>query len=106
MSVAALDKLVSGFLQDQEADRPDILWHYTNATGFLGIFRSGKLWATNTDYLLHLLDALHACCNSTTLPDKSKKKCCICSMHFTPVATPPVKTSYHQQYTKTFPRIA
>ncbi len=51
MSSAALDKLVNGFLQDQAADRPDVLWHYTNAAGFLGIFRSGKLWATNTDYL-------------------------------------------------------
>lgn len=51
MSAAELDKLVSGFLKDQAANRPDILWHYTNAAGFLGIFRSGKLWATNTDYL-------------------------------------------------------
>lgn len=50
-SVDALGKLVSGFLQDQTASRPDILWHYTNASGFLGIFRSGKLWATNTDFL-------------------------------------------------------
>ena len=47
----ALEKLVSGFLQDQTASPPDVLWHYTNAAGFLGIFRSGKLWATNTDYL-------------------------------------------------------
>jgi hypothetical protein len=47
----ALEKLVSGILQDQTASPPDILWHYTNAAGFLGIFRSGKLWATNTDYL-------------------------------------------------------
>jgi hypothetical protein len=47
----ALVKLVSGFLQDQTASPPDILWHYTNAAGFLGVFRSGKLWATNTDYL-------------------------------------------------------
>jgi hypothetical protein len=60
MSVAALDKLVSGFLQDQEADRPDILWHYTNAIGFLGIFRSGKLWATNTDYLNDASEIRHA----------------------------------------------
>jgi hypothetical protein len=40
-----------GFLQDQSTPQPDVLWHYTNAAGFLGIFRSGKLWATNTDYL-------------------------------------------------------
>jgi hypothetical protein len=50
-STDALGKFVSGFLQDQTASPPDVLWHYTNAAGFLGIFRSGKLWATNTDYL-------------------------------------------------------
>lgn len=60
MSTAALDKIVSGFLQDQAADRPDILWHYTNAAGFLGIFRSGKLWATNTDYLNDASEIRHA----------------------------------------------
>lgn len=47
----APEKLVSGFLQDQKASPPGVLWHYTNAAGFLGIFRSGKLWATNIDYL-------------------------------------------------------
>jgi hypothetical protein len=50
-SIDALEKLVSGFLQDQAVSPPGVLWHYTNAAGFLGIFRSGKLWATNTDYL-------------------------------------------------------
>jgi len=60
MSAAALDKLISGFLQNQAADRPDILWHYTNAAGFLGIFRSGKLWATNTDYLNDASEMRHA----------------------------------------------
>jgi Protein of unknown function (DUF2971) len=50
-TIDALEKLVRGFLQDQTASPPDILWHYTNAAGFLGIFRSGRLWATNTDYL-------------------------------------------------------
>jgi Protein of unknown function (DUF2971) len=50
-TIDALEKLVSGFLQRQTASPPDILWHYTNAAGFLGIFRSGTLWATNTDYL-------------------------------------------------------
>lgn len=50
-SIDALEKLVSGFLQEQTVSPPDVLWHYTNAAGFLGIFRSGKLWATNTDYL-------------------------------------------------------
>src|ERR1039457_1248722 len=50
-TIGALEKLVSGFLQGQTASPPDILWHYTNAAGFLGIFRSGRLWATNTDYL-------------------------------------------------------
>ena len=25
-------------------------WHYTDAAGFHGIFRSGRLWATITDY--------------------------------------------------------
>jgi len=48
-TIDALEKLVSGFLQDQSASPPDVLWHYTNAAGFLGIFPSGKLWATNTD---------------------------------------------------------
>jgi hypothetical protein len=60
VSAAALDKLISGFLQNQAADRPDILWHYTNAAGFLGIFRSGKLWATNTDYLNDASEMRHA----------------------------------------------
>lgn len=60
MSSATLDKIVSGFLQDQAADRPDILWHYTNAAGFLGIVRSGKLWATNTDYLNDSSEIRHA----------------------------------------------
>lgn len=46
-----LDRLMIGFLQDQSTPQPDVLWHYTNAAGFLGICRSGKLWATNTDYL-------------------------------------------------------
>lgn len=50
-STDALEKLVNGFLQGQTASPPDVLWHYTNAAGFLGIFRSGKFWATNTDYL-------------------------------------------------------
>ncbi len=50
-TIDALERLVSGFLQDQTASPPEVLWHYTNATGFLGIFRSGTLWATNTDYL-------------------------------------------------------
>lgn len=60
MSAVALDELVSSFLQDQAADRPDMLWHYTNAAGFLGIFRSGKLWATNTDYLNDASEIRHA----------------------------------------------
>jgi len=60
MSAVVLDKLVSSFLQDQAADRPDMLWHYTNAAGFLGIFRSGKLWATNTDYLNDASEMQHA----------------------------------------------
>jgi Protein of unknown function (DUF2971) len=37
-----------------------MLWHYTNAAGFLGIFRSGKLWATNTDYLNDASEMRHA----------------------------------------------
>jgi len=60
VSAAALDKLISGFLQGHAADRPDILWHYTNAAGFLGIFRSGKVWATNTDYLNDASEMRHA----------------------------------------------
>ncbi len=47
----ALNEMAEGFLHDQAKDPPDLLWHYTNAAGFLGIFRSGKLWATNTGYL-------------------------------------------------------
>lgn len=50
-TIDALARLVDGFLEDQAAAPPDILWHYTNAAGFLGICRSGKLWATNTEYL-------------------------------------------------------
>ena len=38
----ALDKLVVGFLQDQATPQPDVLWHYTNAAGFLGIFSVGE----------------------------------------------------------------
>lgn len=60
MSAIALDELVSRFLQDQAAHRPDMLWHYSNAAGFLGIFRSGKLWATNTDYLNDASEMRHA----------------------------------------------
>ena len=51
VSVAALEELADSFLQEQPANQPDMLWHYTNAAGFLGILRSGKLWATHTDYL-------------------------------------------------------
>jgi hypothetical protein len=50
-AIDALEKLVDGFQQDQSASPPSVLWHYTNAAGFVGIFRSGKLWATNTDYV-------------------------------------------------------
>jgi hypothetical protein len=60
MSAAALEKLIGGILQNQATDRPDILWHYTNAAGFLGISRSGKLWATNTDYLNDASEMRHA----------------------------------------------
>jgi Protein of unknown function (DUF2971) len=60
VSTAALDTQVSGILGDQAANRPDMLWHYTNATGFLGICRSGKLWATNTDYLNDASEMRHA----------------------------------------------
>jgi hypothetical protein len=52
MSTSAnLDKFVSDLLEAHAVAPPGMLWHYTNAAGFLGIFRSGKLWATNTDYL-------------------------------------------------------
>lgn len=50
-TTARLDKFVSDWLEAHTSAPPDTLWHYTNAAGFLGIFRSGKLWATNTDYL-------------------------------------------------------
>ena len=50
-TIDALTRLVDGFREDQAAAPPDLLWHYTNAAGFLGICRSGKLWATNTEYL-------------------------------------------------------
>lgn len=50
-ATAKLDKFVSDLLEAHAAAPPGMLWHYTNAAGFLGIFRSGKLWATNTDYL-------------------------------------------------------
>jgi hypothetical protein len=50
-TTVSLGKFVSDLLQAHATAPPDILWHYTNAAGFLGIFRSGKLWATNTDYL-------------------------------------------------------
>jgi hypothetical protein len=50
-AIDALEKLADGFRQEQSASPPSVLWHYTNAAGFLGIFRSGKLWATNTDYV-------------------------------------------------------
>ena len=46
-----VQKLVDDLLHGQAASPPDVLWHYTNAAGFLGICRTGKLWATNTDYL-------------------------------------------------------
>jgi len=59
-AAAELDKLVSGFLQEQSSPQPDTLWHYTNAAGFLGICRSGKLWATNTDYLNDASEMRHA----------------------------------------------
>src|ERR1700761_4020278 len=59
-SIDALENLVGGFLQGQAASPPDVLWHYTNAAGFLGIFRSGKLWATNTDYLNDASEIRHA----------------------------------------------
>lgn len=60
MGAATLDKLVRDFLGNQAADRPGMLWHYTNAAGFLGICRSGKLWATNTDYLNDASEMWHA----------------------------------------------
>lgn len=50
-AIDALEKLADAFRQEQSASPPSVLWHYTNAAGFLGIFRSGKLWATNTDYV-------------------------------------------------------
>src|ERR1700678_2741703 len=59
-TIDALARLVDGFLEDQAAAPPDILWHYTNAAGFLGICRSGKLWATNTDYLNDASEMRHA----------------------------------------------
>jgi hypothetical protein len=39
---------------------PDILYHYTSAEGFLGIVRSGELWATNALYLNDASELSHA----------------------------------------------
>ncbi|QEE28178.1 DUF2971 domain-containing protein [Terriglobus albidus] len=50
-TTASLEKFVGDVLHTYTTTPPGMLWHYTNAAGFLGIFRSGKLWATNTDYL-------------------------------------------------------
>ena len=50
-STSSIEKLTSKILREQAESPPDTLWHYTNAAGLLGILRSGKLWATNTEYL-------------------------------------------------------
>jgi hypothetical protein len=50
-SAGTLEKFARSLLRKQGKSPPDMLWHYTNATGLLGILKSGKLWATNTEYL-------------------------------------------------------
>jgi hypothetical protein len=37
--------------QHAEDEEPDIVWHYTNATGLLGILNYGCLWASNINFL-------------------------------------------------------
>ena len=55
-----LKKVVAAFLNDQSRNPPNQLWHYTNTAGLLGILRSGKLWATNTNFLNDTSELLHA----------------------------------------------
>jgi hypothetical protein len=42
------------------AERPQMLFHYTNGTGLLGIIGSNRLWATHTLYLNDRLEIQYA----------------------------------------------
>lgn len=55
-----LNQLIEKFLKEQTNSQPDVLWHYTNTAGFLGICRTGKLWATNTEYLNDISELRYA----------------------------------------------
>lgn len=46
-----LDGIASSFLAEQSNASPEMLWHYTNTKGMLGILRSGKIWATHMQFL-------------------------------------------------------
>ena len=39
------------------APRPATLYHYTDLSGFMGIVRSGQIWATDTRFLNDVTEA-------------------------------------------------
>ncbi len=43
-----------------QGGRPDIIYHYTNVGGLIGIISSGRLWATSTSYLNDKNEIYHA----------------------------------------------
>jgi hypothetical protein len=45
---------VPAFVRDQppaEVEVPDVVYHYTNAAGLLGVLSTQQLWMTDTDFL-------------------------------------------------------
>ena len=50
-SEPSLKEVAKSFLEEHRNNPPEMLWHYTNTRGVLGILRTGKMFATHVAFL-------------------------------------------------------